>query len=456
MIRTLCAASAAVLLTLATASAVVFENLYNFSPDSFNSGSPEVETNSDGISPAGFVLSGPVLYGTTSSGGLHGGGTIFRVNRDGSGFTNLFNFNDGAYDPVTGTYPSSTGIDPVAGLLLISNTLYGTTFEGGLHDAGTVFEINTNGADYSVIFSFAFTNGQGPSSGLTWYNNALYGTTAGGGTNGYGTVFAINLSDLSFSSYYQFANPTEPYGNVVAVSNNLYGFGCFGGAATQGYVFRVGPAGFADLFDFTGVNGAAPYSGPVASGNTLYGLTYQGGTNGSGTIFRINTDGQNYTNLYSFSAANGANTDGANPYDFTGMVLAGNTLYGTTSLKGSGGQGTVFSVNTEGTDFSVLHSFAYSDGAQPDPLILTGNTLLGMTTYGVQGDYLGNGGIFELVLRPTLAIAAIGTNAILSWNDPSYSLYRAAAVTGAYVKVNGAASPYTNVLSGTQQYFKLQ
>lgn len=456
MIRIVLAVCTVMFLTRMGVSAVTFTNLYEFSVDAFNGGSPDVETNGDGLNPAGFVLDGNVLYGTTSGGGLYGDGTIFRVNTDGSGFTNLFNFNNGPYNPVTGSYPASTGADPVAGLLLISNTLYGTTFEGGALFAGTVFKIDTNGQNFTQIFSFSFTNGQGPSSGLTWYNNRLYGTTTGGGTNGYGTVFSVGLDAQSFVSEYQFQNPTQPYGNVVMVSNNWYGFAFTGGAASDGYVFRVGPAGFADLFDFTGTNGSTPYSGPVASGNTLFGTTYQGGTNSAGNIFRINIDGLAYTNLYSFSPASGANTDGAHPLDYTGMVLAGNTLYGTTTGNGSGGGGTAFQINTDGTGFTVLHSFSYAEGTQPDPLILANGRLYGMTIYGIQGDYLGNGGIFALVLEPTLTITADGPHVVLTWDDPSYTLYAASTLNGPFTEVVGAVSPYTNAISKAQQFFKIQ
>lgn len=447
---------AAVLLAATTTPAMIFTNLYEFSIDAFNNGSPDVETNGDGISPISFVLTGNILYGAAATGGTSGDGTIFRINADGTYFTNLFNFSNGAYNAVSGTYPDSTGEDVNPGLLLIGNTLYGTAFEGGVHFAGVVFKINTDGSGFSVIHSFDFTDGQGPASGLVLYSNVLYGTTTGGGTNGYGTVYQINLGDLSFAMVYQFTNPAAPYGGVVAISNNLYGFTTDGGAALDGYIYRVGSSGYADIFDFSGVTGAKSYATPVASGNTLYGVTFQGGTNSSGNIFRINTDGQDYTNLYSFSAANGANVDGAQPYDYSGMILSGNTLFGTTSSRGSGGQGTVFRINTDGTGFSALHSFQYSDGAQPDALIWTGGTLYGLTEYGIQGDYLGNGGIFELILQPTLNIELNHTNAVLSWNDPSYSLYSAPTVNGTYTKITGATSPYTNSITGTQMYFRVE
>src|SRR5438093_66190 len=78
---------------------------------------------------------------------------------------------------------------------------------------------------------------------------------------------------------------------------------------------------------------------------------------------------QTFTTLHSFTAshtnASGfyTNSDGANPY--AGLTAAGNTLYGTTYYGGSSGHGTAFAVNTDGTGFTNLHSFNYSDGANP-------------------------------------------------------------------------------------------
>jgi uncharacterized repeat protein (TIGR03803 family) len=66
----------------------------------------------------------------------------------------------------------------------------------------------------------------------------------------------------------------------------------------------------------------------VLSGNALYGTTRNGG-NGNGTVFSISTDGTGFTALHSFSGTSGSlttNNDGAVPY--AGLVLSGNTLYG--------------------------------------------------------------------------------------------------------------------------------
>jgi len=447
---------AAVFLPANQASAAIFTNLYIFSTDGFTASS--METNADGVGPDSLVLVGNTLYGTADSGGAFGGGTFFRVDTDGTHFTNLFSFTPGAYDVKTGFYTNSTGVEPNPGLLLVSNTFYGTAFGGGAHDAGTVFKINPDGSGFSVIEDFAFTNGQGPSSGLTLYGNVLYGTTVGGGTNssGNGTVFAISLGNLAFSEILQFTNEADPYGGLAVNSNGMFGFAYSGGRYNDGFVYQVDGAAFTDLFDFNHTNGWAPYATPTLSGNTLYGVTFQGGTNGSGNIFRLDTDGLNFTNLYDFSPAGAANMDGLQPYDFTGLVLSGNTLYGTSAFGGSGAQGTVFQISTSGTGFTVLHSFQYTDGSDPYTLLLSGGVLYGAALTGVQGISLGDGSIFKISLLPSLQIARVGASLVLTWNDPSYSLYRAPTLTNAFTEISGAASPYTNGISGTQFYFQLK
>src|SRR6266576_2361557 len=60
-----------------------------------------------GESTSGLILSGKTLYGATT-------GTVFAVNTDGSGFTNLHRFTDSA--------------SLSAGLILSGNRLYGTTY----------------------------------------------------------------------------------------------------------------------------------------------------------------------------------------------------------------------------------------------------------------------------------------------------------------------------------------
>src|SRR5712671_5671321 len=79
---------------------------------------------------------------------------------------------------------------------------------------------------------------------------------------------------------------------------------------------------FTTLHSFTGSDGVSSYAGLILSGNTLYGTTYGGGSSGKGTVFAVNTNGTGFTTLHSFIGS-----DGANPQ--AGLILSGNTLYGT-------------------------------------------------------------------------------------------------------------------------------
>jgi uncharacterized repeat protein (TIGR03803 family) len=266
--------------------------------------------------------------------------------------------------------------------------------------------------------------------------------------------------------------------------NTLYGTTSRGGGGSAGTVFGVNAdgTGFTNLHSFTPVSGSLstnsdgkfPYAGVVLSGNTLYGTTRYAGSGAAGTVFRLNTDGTGFTNLHSFTPVSGSlstNSDGAYPYG--GLMLSGNALFGTTEGGGSGGSGTIFKINTNGTGFANLYTFSAavyvnslgastnSDGAYSYAgLLLSGNTLYGTTQ---QGTSRGSGAVFALTLAsaPTpipLNIQLIGSTAVLSWSDlaSAFSLQAAPAVTGIYTNVPRASSPFTNAIVDSQEYFRLQ
>src|SRR6266404_1602284 len=136
-------------------------------------------------------------------------------------------------------------------------------------------------------------------------------------------------------------------------------------------------------------DGANPWAGLILSGNTLYGTAQNGGSPGWGTVFAVSTDGTGFTNLHSFTGYPG---DGG--FSSAGLTLSGNTLYGTAENGGSSVNGSVFAVNTSGTGFTNLHSFNGSDGTSP----VAGLTLSGSTLYGTAsgGGSSGNGTVFAV------------------------------------------------------------
>src|SRR5205814_255478 len=119
-----------------------------------------------------------LLYGTTFFGGINDGGTIFKINTNGSGYLVLFKFSGLAGD----------AINPDAALIQGSDSaLYGTTSSGGTNNVGTIFKLSTNGSpsSYAVLHTFTSTgaDGQTPWSGLLEARDGLmYGTTYLGGS----------------------------------------------------------------------------------------------------------------------------------------------------------------------------------------------------------------------------------------------------------------------------------
>src|SRR5207253_2528647 len=146
-----------------------------------------------------------------------------------------------------------------------------------------------------------------------------------------------------------------------------YGTAFSGGASGYGTVFAINThgTGFTNLHSFTLLPGDStnsdgfwPEAGLIVSGNTLYGTAYRGGSSDRGTVFALTTDGSAFTNLHSFTQTSGSpptNSDGAYPY--AGLILSANTLYGTANRGSRSGGGTVFAVNTSGTGFTNLHNF---------------------------------------------------------------------------------------------------
>src|SRR3990172_6775244 len=90
-----------------------------------------------------------MLYGTTQSGGVFGQGTVFKINKDGTGFWLVDSFQCDT---------NSNGCFPYAGVIEgRDGALYGTTFYGGASGEGTAYRINKDGTGFSLLRSFQCT-----------------------------------------------------------------------------------------------------------------------------------------------------------------------------------------------------------------------------------------------------------------------------------------------------------
>ncbi|MFY9310610.1 MAG: choice-of-anchor tandem repeat GloVer-containing protein [Bacteroidia bacterium] len=188
-------------------------------------------TITGGNRPKGsLIYDGTFLYGMTSAGGSipcqnpHGCGVVFRIKPDGTGYTNLHDF-DGI-----------TSGGPTGSLISDGTFLYGSD--------GTIFKIKPDGTGYSQLLSFTGANGSNSQGSLLYDGTFLYGMTAAGGayggTNGYGTIFRIKPDGTEYSKLFDFDGTTtgaNPIGSLISDGTHLYGMTSAGGTNNMGVIF---------------------------------------------------------------------------------------------------------------------------------------------------------------------------------------------------------------------------
>jgi uncharacterized repeat protein (TIGR03803 family) len=365
------------------------------------------------------------LYGTATFGGnvncppspsaTHPGpgcGVVFKLNLADNTETVLYTFSgleDGS-NPWSGVVSDSRG------------DLYGTTPFGGGNGVGVIFKVDPFGSE-TIEHTFDYTDGANPTGTLVWDSSGnLDGTTVVGGnlslcgSSGCGVVFSQGPSGR-FRVLHVFtgrdgANPT--HGLIRDSAGYLYGATENGGlphclnsepfepvqtlVEGCGALFKLDLAGAeTSLYLFNSAPDAVnPRSSLIQDGEgNFYGTTFYGGVYGQGTVFRLDSSGTE-TVLFSFRGS----TDGANPWSSLVRDSAGN-LYGTANHAGGTCDcGTVFRLSPEG-HYTVLHTFAGPDGQYPgEPLLLYGGALYGMTSGGgtLRDGSAGAGNIFKITL----------------------------------------------------------
>ncbi len=157
-------------------------------------------------------------------------------------------------------------------------------------------------------------------------------------------------------------------------------------------------SGYELLYSFKGgTDGEYPRAGLVRIGSLLYGTTTGTGCGSNcapgsaGTVYDMNTSGSENV-IYSFKGA----PDAYNPTD--ALLDLNGTLYGTTQVGGTYGYGTVFAATTSGAEH-VLYSFrGGSDGWAPFASLIAVNGVLYGTTFngGGSGCKIGCGTVFSV------------------------------------------------------------
>ena len=327
-------------------------------------------------------------------------------------YTVLYNFTGGQ----DGAYPE-------AGLTMDrAGNLYGTAYQGGGSNRGTVFKLAHKSAGWVISPLYSFTgreDGGAPIARVVFGpDGSLYGTTEFGGRNcgsGCGTVFnlkpPVTFCRSVFCAWtqtvlYRFggsgdgANPG--YGDLTFdQAGHIYGTTYFGGNNAQGVVYELTPSNGSwtesAIYVFSGASdGGNPYSSVIfdKAGN-LYGTTFAGGDNGYGTVFQLKASGSGWTEntLYAFQNS----TDGGRPFGGVVFDTAGN-LYGATSSGGSGSGGTAYELMPSNGNwtFGAVYSFvgsAYLPGAYDSLTMDAAGNLYGTTT---KDGAHGLGSVFKL------------------------------------------------------------
>jgi len=332
-------------------------------------------TNDRGGPLGGLLVAGDMIYGTRRFGST-GFGMIFRMKTDGSDYSVVREFQSS----LEGGYPS--GGLTLSGVTLFGTTEKFGEMYTGQDEGGTIFRVNTDGSNFKVLHSFVGTpaapgDGANPQSGVMLSEGTLFGTTPVGGQFGSGTLFRLAIDGSGFVVLKHFGqaigDSVAPVGRPVMIQGSLFGASSSGGSSFAGTLYRIHPngGGYSVLHEFgqSPDDGVGPLGLVAAGDSALYGVTASG--NGAaffGSVFRIESTGLNYATVATFDLAGGG---GLQP--LSGLTSEDTVVFGTTGGGGTEGLGTVFKLSTTGGPLTTLASFRSFDrtgGSQPNPVLV--------------------------------------------------------------------------------------
>jgi uncharacterized repeat protein (TIGR03803 family) len=249
-----------------------------------------------------------------------------------------------------------------------------------------------------------------------------------GGDHATGVLYRMDTSGSNFSVIHHFDGPVDggnPFGKLLIVGTTIYAINFNDGPLGAGTIYRIDTSGdnFAVLhvFDAVSGDGYRPKGGLLlASDGRLYGTTENGPGPGNGTVFGLETDGSGYATLHGFIDA----SDGQDP--LTELIEAPDGyLWGTTPGGGSGGNGVVFRMRRDGTDYSVVHAFSPGEGTAPLASVtrVGGGLLYGTTTGGGAGSA---GVVYRMTTLGTLFRSAYEFSSVVGPAGPNAAVIQGA------------------------------
>jgi uncharacterized repeat protein (TIGR03803 family) len=312
-------------------------------------------------------------YGTTSGGGAHNSGTIFRIT-PGGGLTTIHSFAGGA-----------EGCTPTGGLgVNAAGQLVGIASRCGAGGAGTIFRSSLSGT-FVVLHTLTAategyndTNCSGRAPVLRASDNFLVGTNCYGGPYGYGSVWEL-APNGRFNVLHAFnetwADGLNGRDIALAADESIIGVTDQGGIGGNGTIYKITPAGaYSTLYSFSSQahDGNQPQGIAVGPDGGYYGVTYYGGQFNQGVVFQfLNGKYKVLHHVY-----NSIVREGGNPFSKP-VIDANGVIWGSTYNSGA-----IFRVTKAGV-YSTMYVFGTGDGINPDgALVLAGNNLFASTRTG--------------------------------------------------------------------------
>lgn len=298
-------------------------------------------------------------------------------------------------------FDGTDGDQPLASVIQgADGNIYGTTLNGtGV--AGTVFSYDLADNTFSTVYPFPEGDDGGEPGGslIELSDGYLYGTASAFGANNDGVVFKVKPDGTGYTVLHAFAGGTTDGGNpggglILGADGYLYGTTEIGGTDDGGTIYKISTDGstYQVVYSFLSDSDVLPIGNLVQDPDgVLYGITLFDGSDNEGMVYKIDTDGSNFTVLHSFT---GSSTDGLNPG--AGVIIGGDGyLYGTTRGGGANGDGMAYKISTGGSNFTDLHDFDDTDGVFLNCALVIGNdnNLYGTTKYSGADGF---GTIFDL------------------------------------------------------------
>lgn len=280
---------------------------------------------------------------------------------------------DGHFSPVH-LFAGYDGFTSFSELVLFDGRLYGSTYQGGPSNAGTLFSLDPVTLEHRVLHTFDVSDGREPFNSLASDGTRLFGVCKFGGQHEGGTLFQINPDGTGFSLLHEFdkgdLSGYYPHAAPIHLDGVLYGTTYHGGTTTFGgalYKYPLPDGPYAVIHSFDPSTGRHPTGQLTPVGDWLYGTAsdlFRHKEGYHGTLYRIHRYTNAFELLHTFDSSP---TDG-HPYDRL-YHDGGDLLFGSTFGKEFAPdiKGTLFSYSISGESLTVLHDFASRPGTGSKP-----------------------------------------------------------------------------------------